>query len=265
MHNTPLAGSIASALLAANPSTGMFARFGRYFLSACLCAAALALTAGCAATGGNASESGGNVLLEETFDNDLEGMWVEGGYKTWVENGSLYINADGSDGKPASGVATVWFAQMMPADIQIEFDAEVISSSIEANNINFFFNYSDPSGRPLYETRAERASGAYSLYHNLNGYIVTFLNDRNVEGGVGRVRLRRCPGFNLMEQYLGGRCDAGIVYHCRIVNKGGKLSFYVNGELLASAEDPEPLGEGLIGIRTFKTFLRIDNLRVTQL
>ena len=43
----------------------------------------------------------------------------------------------------------------------LTLDAHVVSSSIEANNINLFFCYSDPSGTPLHIIRTTRTLGGY--------------------------------------------------------------------------------------------------------
>src|SRR5690606_24879575 len=101
------------------------------------------------------------VVLYEDFENGMDGWWVEGGVKTWVENGRLYVDADPKTPGEGPVVATIWHKKEMPGNLRIEFEAHVISSSIQANNINFFLNYSDPSGTPLYETREGRADAAY--------------------------------------------------------------------------------------------------------
>ena len=94
---------------------------------------------------------------------------------------------------------------------------------IDANNINLFFGYSDPSGKPLHETRDTRSAAACDLYHRLDGYIVTFLN----EAGQARVRIRRNPGFRLLAETRSGECRQGLTYHLRVVKQKGEIAFYV--------------------------------------
>ncbi|MBC2595735.1 DUF1961 family protein [Ruficoccus amylovorans] len=212
-------------------------------------------------------------MLEESFDHGLDDWWVEGGVKTWVEDGRLYVDADPETPEAGPYVATVWYRHEMPGDLRIEFDAHVVSSSIDANNINFFLNYTDPSGLSLYETRSSREDAAYPKYHDLNGHIVTFLNDYRAENGrledgstSARIRLRRCPGFELMSEVFNGKCEAGVTYRCKIEKKGKTLSFYIDGVEILSAEDErEPLGPGYIGMRTFRTFMWWDNIKVTEI
>jgi hypothetical protein len=178
----------------------------------------------------------------------------------WVEDGRLYVKADDPK-KPGGGVATVWRRSPHPGDFQLDVDAHVISSSIDANNINLFFSYSDPSGKPLEETRAARDTAAYDLYHQLNGYIVTSLN----EAGKARVRIRRNPGFNLLAETYRGQCRQGVTYHLRVTKRKGEIAFWVDGERVLTAKDPHPLGPGLLGLRTYGTYLWWDNVRISPL
>ena len=211
------------------------------------------------------------VVISEDFANGMDNWWAEGGERVWVQDGHLYVKADPADKSP-NYIATVWCKTPTPANVKVEFDAHVVSSSIEANNINFFLCYADPSGQPLSETRASRASAAYKLYHDLNGHIFTFLKDRTGAGGKradgsskARFRMRRCPGFQLMTEGYGHHCDAGKTYRVSITKQGGELTFGVDGKVYLRGTDPDPLPGGLIGLRTFRTELWWDNVRVTAL
>ena len=127
-------------------------------------------------------------------------------------------------------------------DFEFEADAHVVSSSLNVNNINLFFGYSDPAGKPLEETQDARRTADYGFYHKLNGYIVTFLNDEEAGKGKARVRIRRNPGFRLLAETFAYECRAGKTYHLRLVKRGGEISFSVDGKELLRANDPEPLG-----------------------
>ena len=213
----------------------------------------------------------GRVQLSEDFSNGMDNWWVEGGERVWVQDGRLHVKADPP--QPGDGyVCTVWCRTPVHGDVRVEFDAHVLHSHIEANNVNFFLLYSDPAGRPLVETRDGRASGGYKLYHELNGYIFTFLKDFKNEGGLrpdgsakARIRARRCPGFSLLSECFDYHCERGRTYHVTIEKTGGELSYSVDGEVTLRAVDPDPLHEGLIGLRTYRTYLWWDNIRVTTL
>ncbi len=212
----------------------------------------------------------GRIILLEDFSQGMDRWWVEGGERVWIEDGRLRVKAD-PDGNGRGRVATVWCKVPLPADVRIEFDAHVIKSSLDVNNINFFFCYSDPSGRPLFDTRQERAAGEYKLYHNLNGYIFTFLKDAGHEAGLradgsakARFRMRRCPGFKLMAQTFGYHCEAGRTYHVTVTKRGGELTYAVDGTVYLQQTDPQPLPGGLLGLRTFRTDLWWDNIKVRR-
>lgn len=210
-------------------------------------------------------------LIDEDFSEGMANWWVEGGESVAVEDGRLVVRAD-KPGVPGGRVCTVWCRTPHPADFVLEMDVQVIRSSIDANNINLFLGFSDPGGLPLYETRASRSSAAYELYHKLNGNIITFLNDRTAESGrhedgstKGRVRIRHCPGFDLLAETFGGRCQQGEPYHVTVTRRNGDITFAVNGSEMLRAHDPQPCGPGLLGLRTFSTELWWDNIRIRPL
>jgi len=216
------------------------------------------------------------VLLAEDFSGEWEPeagrWWVEGGERTWIEDGRLHMKADPEEEGDPRYVATAWCKEPISGDVRIEFDAHVISSSTGVNNINFFFFFSDPEGTPLFETREDRADAGYAKYHVLNGNIITFLRDVKAgpEGTLlnelpARVRIRHCPGFELLDETYAYQCNEGVTYHCEIVRQGTRISFSVDGNLLLEAEDPAPHSSGLIGLRTFRTYLWWDNIKVTAL
>ena len=219
-------------------------------------------------------------LIAEPFDQAPcgkgvpEGWWSEGGAQAEIEQGRLRVRANPADNTyaadPSAGVCTVWCPQPVAGDLRIAFDACVIASVPEVRNINLFFLYSDPSGRPLNDTRRSRQDGAYAHYHALNGYILTFLADYPAEReyhpdgtAKARLRLRHCPGFRLMQETHDHHCATGIVYHVEVVRKQGRITCAVDGKVYLDAADTTPHAAGLIGLRTFRTDLWFDNLKVT--
>jgi hypothetical protein len=219
-----------------------------------------------------------DVIFSENFEGYEDGSapsgdwWVEGGENVWIESGHLRVKAN-PEGKYQPGyVCTVWNKRVFPGSVQVEFDAHVLDSTVNANNINFFLLYTDPAGRSLYNSRASRASGEYRFYHELNGYIFTFLNDRDGNAGhnedgstKARFRMRRCPGFHLLTETYGYHCKRGVTYHVTIAKREGHLTLAVDGSIYLEAQDNDPWTEGLIGLRTFQTDLWWDNIVITEL
>jgi hypothetical protein len=200
----------------------------------------------------------------------MDNWWVEGGHQVQVKDGRLYVNADPTNNSEG-GVCTVWCKKPFPGDVRVAFDAHVVESSSEVNNINFFLCYSDPSGRPLYETRDRRKTAKYSLYHKLNGHIFTYLRDRGRSGGANpdgsakaRFRIRRNPGFNLLDEAFDYHCEKGTTYHVVLTKTGGNLSIAVDGKVYCRATDEQPLEGGLLGLRTYRTHLWWDNIKVIE-
>ncbi len=211
-------------------------------------------------------------LFFDDFSKGMGNWWAEGGVRTWVQDGRLHCNTEPGDAKLPGICATVWCKKEFEGDIKIECDAHVLRSDIEVNNINFFFHFSDPSGRPLYETRAERADGAYTKYHVMNGNIITFLSDNSAasmqlppEQRPARIRARHCPGFELLNENFAYHCVTDRTYHIEILKQGGHITFKANGHTLLKADDPAPQNKGLFGLRTFRTYLWWDNIRISAL
>lgn len=208
--------------------------------------------------------------IEEDFSRGMDHWWVEGGERVWVENGRLYMRAD-NPGIPGGEVATAWCETVHPGDFELALDARVISSTLDVNNINLFFCYRDPSGVPLDETRQARQNADYSDYHKLNGHIITFLNGgkeggRNPDGSAkARIRIRRNPGFQLLAEKFDGECRQGVTYRLGVRKRGGEIALSLDGNVLLTAADPHPLGAGLLGLRTYRTYLWWDNIRLTPI
>jgi hypothetical protein len=211
-------------------------------------------------------------IYSDQFDS-FDNYWAEGGQAAWVADNRLYhkadphIPVDGAVGDEG-GVSTIWCRTPFPADVEIRVKACVVSSQFGANNINLFLSYTPRAGETLWDTRDQRADGDYAHYHDLEGYIYTFIRDWKYTGGIegedlpARYRMRRCPGFNLLTEKREGLCEQEKVYDLKIRKQGGQLSFIVDGQLMLEAIDPTPLGGGYFGFRTFRTELWWSDLEV---
>jgi hypothetical protein len=205
------------------------------------------------------------ILYTETFsypDGALPSVWWSEGNTAVIKDGRLYVDAD-IDSYRAS---TVWLDKRFSGNIRIEFDVQIVSSDDTANNINCFVLYSAPDGKHLRETSHIRKNGVYNHYHKLNGYIFTFVANKNPEDA--RIRFRDNPGFNLLAEDFGAEVIAGKTYQIKIEKRGSKFEYWVNGEKLMEKVDDEYNdlhNEGLFGFRTWHTALWWDNLTITQI
>ena len=81
----------------------------------------------------------------------------------------------------------------------------------------------------------------------------------------GAERGDREMGFELLAERHEGECRAGVTYRLQVRKRGGEIVFAVDGRELGRVDDPNPWGAGLLGLRTFRTELWWDNVRVQAL
>ncbi|MEE9432349.1 MAG: DUF1961 family protein [Melioribacteraceae bacterium] len=212
------------------------------------------------------SDNEQKILHQEDFSSSSipNDLFIEGSKKVVIRDGHLWVDAV-ADSIGESNVSTIWLNKEFSGDLKVEFDASVIQSPGDQNNINFFFLYSDPSGKSLFESSDLRKDGSYKTYHNLNGYIFTYLANGNPD--TARFRFRDCPGFNLLKENNTYHCIKDSIYRIEIIKKGNSLTYSVDGKTYLDIKDyANPIhSKGIIGFRTWKTELWWDNLIVTQL
>ena len=211
------------------------------------------------------------VLFMEDFDSYADssklpvGFWHEGSKAVRIKNGRLRADANLDNNGEDYDTSTIWLDKTFEGDICVEFDAHVLASDGEKNNINFFFLFSDPSGRPLRQTKNERADGQYPKYHELNGYVFTFLANGNPDNA--RFRMRDDPGFHLLQENFAYECRQNKTYHITITKKGNRITYAVDDTVYMDKIDETANPEhksGIIGFRTWHTALWWDNLKVTE-
>ena len=85
------------------------------------------------------------VLFAEDFDTypdgpDLPGRWwQEGSRAVSIENGRLRADANLDGNGEDHETSTIWLDRQFRGDIKVEFDAHVLVSEGDKNNINIFF------------------------------------------------------------------------------------------------------------------------------
>ena len=216
--------------------------------------------------------SGEKVLFQEDFDSYDNsstlpaGFWHEGSNAIRIENGHLRADANLDNNGEDYDASTIWLNRTFTGGLRVEFDAHVLASEGDKNNINFFLLFSDPSGAALSQTKNKRVDGKYGKYHQLNGYVFTFLANGNPDKA--RFRFRDDPGFNLLRENFAYECKQNKTYHITITKQGNRITYAVDGTVYLDTTDdianPEHTS-GIIGFRTWHTDLWWDNLKVTEL
>ena len=211
------------------------------------------------------------VLFQENFDayGDSSTLpasfWHEGSKAVRIEKGHLRADANLDNNGEDYDASTIWLGKTFGGDVRVEFDAHVLASDGDKNNINFFFLFSDPSGVPMSQTKDARTDGKYGKYHKLNGYVFTFLANGNPDKA--RFRFRDDPGFNLLQENFAYECKQNKTYHITVTKVGNRITYAVDGtiylDMIDVAANPEHKS-GIIGFRTWHTDLWWDNLKVTR-
>jgi hypothetical protein len=214
----------------------------------------------------------GKLLFQENFDAYIDnsklpaGWWHEGSKAVRIEEGHLRADANLDNNGEDYDASTVWLNKVFSGNIRVEFDAHVLASDGDKNNINFFFLFSDPSRAPVSQSKEERADGKYGKYHKLNGYVFTFLANGNPDKA--RFRFRDDPGFNLLQENFAYECKQNKTYHITVTKVDKRITYAVDGTVYLDMIDDQanPAHEsGIIGFRTWHTDLWWDNLKVTGL
>lgn len=212
------------------------------------------------------------VLFMEDFDSYADnsklpvGWWQEGSKAVRIEKGRLHADANLDENGEDHGTPTIWLDKTFGGDICVEFNAHILAYNGNKNNINFFFLFSDPSGRPLWQTKNKRADRQYGKYHELNGYVFTFLANGNPSNA--RFRMRGDPGFHLLQENFAYECKQNKTYDITVTKKGNRITYAVDGTIYLDETDDTANPEhksGIIGFRTCHTDLWWDNLKVTEL
>ena len=203
-------------------------------------------------------------LVTDDFSGDLDNWIVEGNSRVWIENGKLRIDT------PEKGYATVWHRTPFDGNHLIRFRARVLPPR-QASNVNFFFCASLPDGGGFFD---QERSGKYAEYHKINNYTMTFTGRREDTDARGRLRapgymrLRKNPGFNLVDETLDFKADIEQDYDVSILKVGMRIKVFVNG---VPALDWWDYGEtadrgahagGYAGFRTFWSRLELDDFAV---
>ncbi len=201
------------------------------------------------------------LIFEDDFSKTLD-------TKVWkVEmehqpNSSVFTK-DGHLILDTQGGVTVWLNRLLKGNYVIEY-TRTIEMDQKANDrlsdLNQFWMAKDPRQENLF-TR----SGALASYDSLQLYYVGMGGNYN-----STTRFRKYQGNGertLLQEYADQdhMLLPNHTYTIRTVVLNGKVSFYVDGKLYFTYDDPTPLREGYFGFRSTKSRQSISGIKIYQL
>ena len=188
----------------------------------------------------------GRVLREGIGDNLAE--WFEEGLGKFSMPEPNVMEVDAMEGG-----YTAFLKNELPDDLLVRYKCRTLPPQ-GANNINLISHCQPPQrGRwPIVEV------GRYKGYREMPNYIVTFVGGFNEFEGTrecdGRQRLRRNPGFALIDEKEDCASDLERDYLITFTVKGGRVRYYIDDQKIFDWQDPEPIaGGGCFAFRTYKT------------
>lgn len=168
---------------------------------------------------------------------------------------------------------TLWRNERMEGDVTIEYDACVIDEGRPGDrlsDLNCFWMASDPKHPGNIFERAAWRSANFPKCYSLQMYYVGYGGNHN-----STTRFRR---YNADETAISNKAARPAIlreysdsahlltankwYHIKIQNRGGRVTYSVNGETLVDYADPEPLTGGWFAFRTTLSRTRIANFSV---
>ncbi|MCW8129131.1 MAG: hypothetical protein KIS92_01995 [Planctomycetota bacterium] len=182
---------------------------------------------------------GGEVLLRDAFDREALGDdWVpeEGTWKTGGADG-------GVTGTPGTKYpdSFLWTKQSFKGDLVVEFEAECLSAP--AHDINVVLNGRAPNypdEKPMY-------------LMGVGGW-------DNTQSGI-----ERAPEYKLKALTELFTIEKARVYKVLAARLGSKLYLFVDGKLIVSAGDPDPLpAEGQVALHVYKSTVKFRNVVIRR-
>ena len=168
------------------------------------------------------------------------------------------------------GGCTVWLRERLTAPVAITFTATMLAGdrpTDRVSDLNCFWmaNDSRHPGPPFDGPNAR--SGRFADYDSLLTYYVGYGANNNQT-----TRFRRYDGTAARplqpEHDLSGpklMLTAGRPVRVRLVARDGAAEFWRDGERIFRFEDPQPLTSGWFAIRTVRSHLAIEDVRIETL
>jgi hypothetical protein len=201
----------------------------------------------------------GSLQWQDDFDNSLD-YWVielEKPGTVTTSNGALEIDV------PAG--ATLWFRHELTAPVAIAFEATAIAANgpnDRVSDINTFWMAHNRDGSAPF---SQQRRGAFEEYNNLLTYYVGLGGNWNTT-----TRFRRYIGDPesrpLLPEHDLSSPDALLTANQKqtimLVADGRRIEYWRDGIRLLQYDDPAPYKRGWFALRTTRSHLRIERLRI---
>lgn len=162
---------------------------------------------------------------------------------------------------------TVWWREKLTAPVTIRYKVTAISRGgprDRVSDINCFWMANDARSAAPPFAQPHARSGKFSDYDSLLTYYVGFGGNNNTT-----TRFRRYDGT--VARPLRAEHDLSAAqfllkpnhtYEIRLVARDGRAEFWRDGEKIFTFEDTAPLQSGWFALRTVKSHLRIEDVRI---
>jgi len=171
---------------------------------------------------------------------------------------------------------TLWWKQKLCGDVCIEYDACVMDegrTGDRLSDLNCFWMASDPHNPNNIFKRKDWRSGVFDRCYSLQTYYLGYGGNSNKT-----TRFRRYDGDydgflskgirpNVLCEYTDRDhlLKPNKWYHIRIMSRGNKTSYEINGERIVDFNDSHPLKSGWFGFRTTLSHTKVAHFKVTSL
>jgi len=181
---------------------------------------------------------GGTIVFQDDFERpELGSQWQVGHGPAWrLENGWVHGTTAPNDDDKNRGL---WLMQELPEKARIEFEAKSLSD-IGDTKCEVF------NTEPRHEA----------------GYAIIFGGWRNTINTIARMGEHE-P--NRVEQKPHVRVQKGKVYKWAIVRNDNVVRWYIDGRLMISYDDKQPIAGRYFGFNNWATDVWYDSVRVYQL
>jgi hypothetical protein len=182
----------------------------------------------------------GDSFSDDFQRTELGPLWRNTGGSYQIIDGQLRIR--GARNKP------LWLKRTLPRAARIEFDVRSES----------------PEGDIKVEVYGDGTSKAVAASYTATSYVVIFGGWNNSKNVLARMNEH---GSDRVEGAV-KKVEKGRTYHMKIERKGDTISAWVDGQLLASMKDSDPLwgkGHDHFAFNNWNSELWFDNLKITSL